>query len=69
MKRNFGRRLKRIFGDCIQDSLNIEIATAPLRDDEKPCSPGGELACVNKTEGLYTQPPLSFGHLPLSGEK
>jgi len=65
VKRNFGLRLKRIFGDCIGGSLNIEIATAPLRDDEKPCSPDGELAYVNKTEGLYSQPPLSFGHLSL----
>ena len=33
MKRSFGLRLKRIFGDYIEDSLNIEIATAPPRDN------------------------------------
>jgi len=60
VKRSFGLRLKRIFGDYIEDSLNIEIATAPPQDDEKPYSPRGELPCVSKTEKFYTQPPLSF---------
>ena len=28
-----------------------------------------ELRSNNETERIYTQPPLSFGHLPLSGEE
>gem|GEM_PF-1912735 len=68
MKRNFGRRLKRIFGDYIEDSLNIEIATAPPRDDKKSCSLAGELACVNKTEGLYTHPLFPSDISPYQGK-
>ena len=50
--------------DCNQISpLNTWIATASPRDDWL------SLQTIMRLRSLGIQPPLSFGHLPLSGEK
>ena len=50
------------------DLIIITTATAPPRDDRKPNFLLEAALRKQDWETLYS-PPLSFGHLPLSGEK